>query len=372
LREVLIGINGSASPGLPLGQLEETKRAVIENHFDLLYGLLITRLGILADKETWKIETPEGLVQKFACDPVRVFIKNELHSKEKMESGRLRLIAANSLIDSIIERFQFKHVNDEQVKNWKTVPSKAGIALILDEDQQFLCDSFMSWIRDGVDTDVSGWDWSCGEFMIRSMFATLLELNGVKPGGLWHSVGMGTMHRFCLTLFATSDGKLIVIEDVRGIMKSGSEITTTGNGIMRTTLCHLTLCFPPEAVEASAESVDEASKLQSASMGDDNVAETPRADRPHLEKRYEKLGFRLTDSHLCEDGTFSFCSHKFGGGVAIPENHKKSFIRLLYNDLDDKTFKSTFIREHRKLPELDAYLEEYEIIRAMVGGEQNF
>lgn len=42
-----------------------------------------------------------------SCDPVRVFIKEEPASKNKRETGALRLISSVSIVDTVVHRLLF-------------------------------------------------------------------------------------------------------------------------------------------------------------------------------------------------------------------------------------------------------------------------
>jgi hypothetical protein len=76
---------------------------ILTENLAQITDLVIDRLKLLNDNDISGLNAQE-LVEGNFCDPVRVFIKAEPHSTNKVNQDRWRLIFAVSVVDQIIER----------------------------------------------------------------------------------------------------------------------------------------------------------------------------------------------------------------------------------------------------------------------------
>ncbi len=66
------------------------------------------------------------------ADHIRTIIKPEYHKTEKLQDGRLRIIAAVPLQDQLVDRMLFAPQNEASIANFWEIPTKAGYAPSLD------------------------------------------------------------------------------------------------------------------------------------------------------------------------------------------------------------------------------------------------
>jgi hypothetical protein len=85
-------------------------------------------------------------------------------------------------------------------------------------------------------------------------------------------------------------------------------------------------------------------------------------------QRYIDLGFRVTDIIPPDGKTFSFCSHRFVDGHAIPENVLKPFYVLMCNPFD-YSYLAQFKMLFRKHPNVDYYTDLWLYANTVTGQE---
>lgn len=314
LKTVLDDIKRDSSAGVPLVYLAKLKGEVIEEHSAMLMTLIndrLTRLNSCSHEELCKM-SPVDLVLGGFCDPIRVFIKNEPHSPEKVISGRLRLIACVSIIDEAVERLLCGVQNMVEITEWENIPSKAGISL-RDQDAMRRLHKECSKYAGLAETDVSGYDWSLQGWLFELEAAARIKLCGASPNSAYARILSNRLRCLSFSVLATSDGQ--VFSQMRpGVMKSGSYLTSSSNSRIR-------------AMAAYA-----LGSLSIIAMGDDSVEDNSRED---LHDAYDKVfGFIIKEVARPRDGTFQFCSHEFSAEKARPLNAMKGLFRLLSNAPD--------------------------------------
>lgn len=195
------------------------------------------RLGMLADaSHDYSKLSASQLVEAGLTDPVKVFVKNELHSAEKVAQGRMRLISVLSTTDQIIERVLHSCQNHEEIAQWEDVPSKPGMGLD-DPSLETLRAEIMGF-GNPVDTDISGWDWGVPGWLMNAEMELRVRLAGCTPNDTYHFLAMNRMLCLTLSVMVLSDGT--VWEQIyRGIQKSGSYCTSSGNSRMRVLLAYM-------------------------------------------------------------------------------------------------------------------------------------
>jgi hypothetical protein len=144
-------LNPSSSPGYPWKTVAVTNALLVKD-----WSIMqLVRACVERRIKRWEEE-------EFDFGFVRVFIKREPHKVAKILEGRLRLISSVSVVDQIIGRILWAHMDEWLVSNWRLLPSKLGFADLRGEIVEAL-----DWLqppdnRDWriVDDDKSSWDWS--------------------------------------------------------------------------------------------------------------------------------------------------------------------------------------------------------------------
>lgn len=309
-----------SSPGFPWMCAAGTNEQLIALlGQDAIVDLVVSRLEALlagfARYEQGGSWTASELVENDMCDPVRLFVKNELHGRDKVRDRRFRLIASVSLIDQLVERILFSRQNKAEIDAWQVIPSKPGMGLH-DEGLDALKEG-IGKLQRPVDTDVSGFDWSVKDWALNLDAVARLRLMGFNtPIKLSQTYRYSAVERLvlarvrCLSLsvLVTSDGG-VYAQQQPGIQKSGSYNTSSTNSRVRWMMARL----------AGAE--------EAICMGDDAVEEY----HPGAPEAYKAMGLLVKEyeERSLEVG-LSFCSHRFtADGPAEPENWSKLTARLL-------------------------------------------
>lgn len=337
VRECLTVVKLDSSPGVPWVTWATTNGKLLEDHEELVVRVTVERLQLLleADPELLRMLTAEQLVQQGYCDPVRLFVKQEPHTTQKVLEKRFRLICSVSLPDQIIERILARRQNNYEIDHWEEIPSKAGIGFT-DDMVRSLWEQVKPLLEVGclVETDMSGWDWSVQGWELDAEAEMRIRL------GADERMARLIRNRFrCLSLsvFCLSNGRMFA-QVVPGLMKSGSYCTSSSNSRIRVLAAQL----------IGADCV---------AMGDDSLETYVGDDLP---ERYRALGHRLKQYKRCADG-FEFCSQLYQDGTAHPISWPRTFFRLL-NQRNTKTEERMallvqFVQEMRHHPSLRDFTE---------------
>lgn len=309
----MASLEGDSSPGFPLMRLAAKNSQLIDAHRDLVIDLAMTRLELLAraDPQSVRGMSAEECVRRGLCDEVRVFVKNELHSCEKVQQGRMRIIMSISVIDQLVERVLNSRQNNLEISQWHSIPSKPGLGLH-DEGLAALEKQIFA-LPNPIATDVSGFDWSVAQWALDLDAEVRADLSAA-----------GSLSRALLNRATVLGNSRIVFSDgivwdqvVRGVQKSGSYNTSSTNSRIRVALMHFT------AIERGENGLGLA-------MGDDAVERCD--DATDLERQYERLGYNLKDASR----EIEFCSYKFhGGGKFEPVRWHKMLAGLLSTPVRD-------------------------------------
>lgn len=262
-----------ASPGLPWMVVATTNGELKELlGKDYICSLVEERVDALTEEVDLRDGpyefSAESLVDMNLCDPIRLFVKNELHTQEKIDQRRMRLIMSVSVIDQMVERVLCNRQNEAEIEAWATCPSKPGMGLD-DKGLQALINNVRAFKRP-VQTDVSGFDWAVKEWMLNLDCEARIRL---ADGGPQYRRLIKNRY-WCLSnaVFVLSDGR--VFQQIKpGVQKSGSYNTSSTNSRMRWFLSRL----------AGADGA--------MAMGDDCVEEFSE----HAEERYKELGIPLKE-----------------------------------------------------------------------------
>lgn len=293
---------------------------VARTNKELIEALGVETLSLMVERRLWRLAGPPPMgaveaVRQDMCDPIRLFVKNELHSIDKVETGRFRLIASVSLIDQLVERVLFSEQNKLEIDNWATTPSKPGLGLH-DEGLEIL-QANMAEFKRPVETDVSGFDWSVKGWALHldavarlrlAGYATPIRYSATYEYSNAEKIVLNRVACLASSVLVTSDGGVFA-QARPGIQKSGSYNTSSSNSRMRWMMAML----------AGAE--------KAMCMGDDCIEEF--CDGAF--EVYQNLGLLIKsyEEGSLEQG-LSFCSHTFQEGrMARPERWARLTAGLL-------------------------------------------
>jgi len=310
IEEIKTSIKLDSSPGVPLALIGATNGDVIEEMGEHLNEVVLDRIEALLSTSLSELERmcAKERVDRNLVDPVRCFVKSEPHKIRKIQEGRVRLIASVSLIDKIIEMMLHSTLHKLEIANWRRIPSKPGIGFA--EDQNKSTFDYVNRLHKETPmafADVSGWDWSVKEWMIKDCAEAETRLC-TNPSAVWTHLVRAEAIKECETIYQFSDG-LMVQNTYKGVVNSGKYKTSRGNSWMRVYLGHI----------AGATHV--------AAAGDDSV-ETYNGKAVD---RYTELGFNIKDYQRMEKG-FEFCSRWYEETHSYPLNLGKTLMNLLHSN----------------------------------------
>lgn len=309
-------VKREASPGVPFAALAVTNGALFDSASNTVLNCAYERLKLLAGTADISKASAVDLVEQGYCDPVRLFVKQEPHSRRKMRQRRYRLISSVSVVDQIIERLLFGPQNRLEIALWSEIPSKPGMGLSLQHQAQKLYSDLRMKhsSQKAACADISGFDWSVQEWEFEAELYMRLKL--MEPS----LIGNPALERairnrfacFSLSVFQLSDGTLIA-QTIPGIMKSGSYLTSSMNSRIR--------CLMAELIGSP----------WCIAMGDDSVEGYVEG----APEKYAELGHTCKEYSLCpvtleEDlESVEFCSHHISQDGAYLLTWPKTLFRYL-------------------------------------------
>lgn len=325
MQDVVAAINNGApdsTPGVPLNYYAGKK-----SHWMLqqrrLTSLVIDRLEIMMTFDYAGKTAKELMVAGFR-DAVYTFIKDEPHKREKLDTGRLRIISGVSLVDNLVERVLFTKQNKLEIKLNAHLTFKPGMGLH-DAGLQAL----FAWFKKCskrfrlCSTDVSAWDWSLAEWLI------LMERDYRKAVtttyGAYARLVDAYFYGICRKVFQLPTGELFQ-QVVAGIQASGCFNTSSGNSHMRhmlASLVQLKLHFDTMETGEGCQMGDDALERFLEGMGD----------------VYRDYGFTVKGISLMPEGNFSFCSTTWNNDWrGKPESWQKTLFRFLFKNPSDPLY----------------------------------
>lgn len=226
-------------------------------------GQILGWNGIEMDKD--RVELLRGVVKnrfdllrkgELISDPLNVFVKPEPHTLKKINDGRLRLISAVSLVDTMIDRVLFGWLGRKALQTCGKTPCMVGWSPVGGGWKQLRA----AYPDDVLCLDKSMWDWSVQSYMI-DMWYQFIEALALNASEEWKKLAL---IRFKLlfeeAVFKFKDG-ISVKQKYRGIMKSGCFLTIILNSVGQSFvhyLANVRLGLPPQL-------------NQPHSMGDDTI-----------------------------------------------------------------------------------------------------
>jgi hypothetical protein len=360
IEEAINDLKKDSSPGVPWCTLGSTNAQVIEAK-DIITGEVVARLLDICKlgDELFRL-SPEELIKRNICDPVKVFIKDEPHKLKKISSDKLRLISNIAVVDQIIDRLLFKDQNSIEIENWETCPSKPGIGLndeglltIAGNLRELL--SVNGQIRS---TDISGWDWSVQGWELDADAQCRIQLAGASEGSLFSFLVRARVHCIKNKVFALPDGRLVA-QVGEGIQASGSLNTSSTNSRMRilVKLVAWIIFCNEQGVDPVRETVG------SIAMGDDSD-EVREDDR--INELMEELGHSIKEETVTSGVAGSgFCSHTWrNDGLAEPDNVYKTLFRYFSHPPDSTTYLEWYAQLRNDLRNLSGSEKIFQVARA--------
>lgn len=333
-------VERKSGPGHPWVALAKTKGEIIDNYSELLVEAVLETVRIWTTYPAGTLpDDPVALVEMGASAPVRLFVKNEPHTREKLDVGRVRLISMCSLHMVLAEKLLCGKQNEMEIAHWASIPSKPGIGLAEDAHIEIMharVKELVGTSESGMaEGDASGWDFSVSWNLFKAEADARCYLAGVTSGPLYNGI-QNCIWVLARSVFALSDGRMYK-QLYPGIMKSGSYLTSSSNSRMRVIAA---LSIGASWCEA---------------MGDDSLEEYVE----NAIEKYARLGIRMKYYTRC-GATFDFCSHEFANGVAYPSNPGKMMYNLLNQNGDFKEKFNHFQQwyfEMRHSPDVDSWVE---------------
>jgi hypothetical protein len=300
----------------------------LESHSEYVRELVAERfVRVVEAGETLFSMSAEELVRAGLRDPVRLFIKDEPHTLEKIERGKLRLISGVSLVDQFWERKLSGLQNSAEIANWETCPSKPGIGL--DDDGLRSLAKQIEKEEVDTETDVSGWDWSVQEWELEDDAECRRILAGATSESLFAFLTRAQAYCVAHSVFCLPTGELVSQEE-GGVQLSGSYNTSSTNSRMRGLVslnARLLKAGPGGNLPGLVEKGRLIGRVGVIAMGDDSVEKGFGGIKEALESMGHKVKMVKMNESL--SGT-SFCSHKWReDGLAEPETAIKTVFRFL-------------------------------------------
>lgn len=306
--DLLRGVKRDSGPGHPWIGLEKTKGGIVDRHKGLLYQATMEYLNLLAETPVGSMpDDPVDLVRQGFASPMRVFVKNEPHSAQKLETGRVRLIIMVPFHIVLAEMLIFGTQNNKEIRHWDSIPSKPGIGLTEDKHVEKVWNEVEGMLSHGqlAEADVSGYDFSLTEEMFMYDARRRVALAKGHEGTAFERVVKNITHVLCRSVFALSDGRMYK-QEIPGVMKSGRYCTSSTNSYIRVLLSYAV------------------GSRYCIAMGDDSLEEYVE-EAPQI---YKEMGVHVKFYKKCQT-TFEFCSQTFKDGVSAPSNPAKMLFNLL-------------------------------------------
>lgn len=334
-------------PGYPWCKLGHDNQAVLKGYGSLVWDEVAKRLNKLLEHSHRLFDmTPEELVREGICDPVKVFIKKEPHSLQKVVQGRFRIIASVSLVDQLITRLLCMRQNKAEINCWESCPSAPGMGLN-DDSLAVIWRIAEELSKKGTvcETDVSGWDWSVQQWELDLDASIRCELMGLDDSSVMSFFLRAHAYVVGHSVYALPDGELLA-QTLPGGQLSGDYNTSSTNS-----RCRVIATLASRWASGIVEESESWPLMGIKAMGDDS-----------FEIWFSGLEQGLTDiGHtvkMCVQRpnleNFEFCSQVFQGqGVAYPVDYSKTLFRFLsHNPADPRysEYRAQLLYYFRHLP----------------------
>jgi hypothetical protein len=320
-RSIERSLNKDSTPGYPYAALASSNKKLMDEHGDLVWKLVVDRLNTWAEYHgDYNSMEAEEMVEKNFCDPVKLFVKDEPHSKEKVAKGKFRIISSVSLVDQIIERLLHSKQNMNEIEMWDTCPSKPGLGLH-DDGMKLIeksIERLLSVNGKVMCTDVSGWDWSVQQWELEDDMECRWRLAGQTEDSLFAHLCRVNAMVVGKSVFVDSDG-ICYAQPEGGVQLSGRYCTSSSNSRMRV------IATMHARIEAGLEPTYNG-KIGIDAMGDDSN----EVHAPEIIEKFYCLGHTIKEVSVHDKvAGVEFCSQIFNqDGFAYPAKPSKTAFRF--------------------------------------------
>lgn len=311
---LILTVKRTASPGVPYSVYGSENHLVLQDHSVIIQNALIERLDLLLafGERTWNMDA-KSLVDCHLVDPVRIFVKNELHKVAKTRTGKVRLICSISLVDQLVEKVLYGALNNHEIEHWDEIPSKPGFGLLDDESVDKLVNGVTKMYEEGgpiIGSDMRNNDWTVQAWELAAECDLRCRLMQASVWDDFHWLARARFGCLARSVFVLSNGSMYA-QLVPGVMKSGCYVTASATSRIR-------------VLEASLLGVN------AMSMGDDCIENVdPFLEIEGMRRFYYSLGHEIKDIRQMNPHDFEFCSHRFIHGKVIPLNWMKMYMNLI-------------------------------------------
>lgn len=246
---------------------------------------------------------------------LRLFIKNEPHSIEKIQTGRLRIILAAPLHIQMCWHMVFDKLNDLEITHTYHIPSQQGIILPYGGWKTFM----RQWRSRGYDVglDKRAWDWTVPSWLLKLDLELRQRLARGNRKEAWLKVASELYRTTFEDARILMSSGVVYHQDYPGIMKSGCVNTISTNSHMQA-MVHILAC---EDQGVSFEPLP-------VCCGDDTLQCSWQATE--LDK-YEKYGAIIKTA----SAALEFVGHEFISTGPIPLYHDKHIMKSFHVKDDD-------------------------------------
>jgi hypothetical protein len=320
---VAFEVKRHSSPGVPLAHLASANGPLIDKYYEQIVLAVYARLKLLMETDEARLHklSPVELVQQGFCDPIKLFVKGEGHDRDKLLTGRVRLISSVALVDQVVERVLSTTQNLAEKRNWFTTPTKCGIGFTHAENLRMY--EAVNEKGPRAQSDISGFDWSVQYWELVADANMRIVLNGCDPNGMFARALRNRVRCLASSVFSLPDGRLVA-QSLPALQKSGSFNTSPTNSRIRVML----------AVATGAS--------WAIAHGDDCVEQFI----PGAQKRYGELGRICKFYDKCEPDQFVFCSRQYTPKGAYPVNWVKGLFNLLISKENHVALIEDYCREY--------------------------
>jgi len=324
IEKVRTGAPKAKSPGLPWSNHYPDNLTFVNTDYDVLFEAVKSRILLLGSDVCLESLDAIELVDGNYTDPVRTFVKNELHSEKKLNNGKVRLVFNVSVVDLIIERILFDAFNKTSIKHWTTSPSLPGMGF--DDAKYAGLVEMMNRILIMATSDVSGMDFTVAREDMIMYFLVCSNNSGAFIGSFLYRAMWNRILCFGRSEIHFSNG-LIIKQMIDGFVKSGGGLTSSMDSFTRWSWgCVVGIKSAELRTDGTSEDWLTANSHLIHAMGDDCF-------EPYVEgaiELYRQYGVTMKEylkSNL-DDG-LDFCGHTFSRGPCKLLRWEKSLAEML-------------------------------------------
>lgn len=265
-----------------------------------------------------KVEMLKQMVWTRLCnpddaDPILVFVKPEPHKVAKIKEGRLRLISAVGIVDTMVDRVMFRWLQQSCLASVGRTPVMIGWSPYYG-GYRLLTSKFRG--RKSLAADKSSWDWTVKGWLLVLVKDLIKNLHVNAPPWWSDWVDRRWEILFRDAEFGFRDGTRVQ-QNGWGVMKSGCYLTLLINSVSQLALHHLAV---------SKMGVDPAWDLFH-SMGDDTLQAEVEDMETYLD-HLRSFGAIIKEWHVSD--TVDFCGHTMKDYMVVPAYKNKHIFSVLH------------------------------------------